>query len=171
MGDDEIVAIVDENNTVVDTTTRKRMRSLRLIHRATYVYVFNTPGLLYLQKRTRTKDMYPGYFDAAAGGVVLAGESYEVSAEREAGEELGIYATALERRFDFYYEDTLNRIWGSVFTCRYDGKFVHQPEEVESGFFVPVEEVLSESYKPVTPDTLEALRQLVASDPVIARSL
>ena len=170
MADDEIVAIVDENNTVIDATTRKQMRDLGLIHRATYVFVFNPAGLLYLQKRTRSKDMYPGYFDAAAGGVVLDGESYALSAEREAGEELGIYDTLLEHRFDFFYEDSLNRIWGSVFTCQYDGRFVHQPEEVESGFFVSVKEVLAVRYKPVTPDTFEALRQLVAKDPLIGQS-
>ena len=170
MADDEIVAVVDENNTVIDATTRKQMRDLGLIHRATYVFVFNTAGLLYLQKRTLSKDMYPGYFDAAAGGVVLVGESYAASAEREAGEELGIYDTLLEHRFEFFYEDSLNRIWGSVFTCRYDGRFVHQLEEVDSGFFVSVKEVLAARYKPVSPDTLKALRKLVAKDPFIGQS-
>lgn len=170
MADDEIVTIVDENNSVVDTTTRQHMRSRRLIHRATYVFVFNSAGLLYLQKRTSSKDMYPGYFDAAAGGVVLAGESYVISAEREAGEELGIYETLLDHRFDFFYEDSLNRVWGAVFSCRYDGKFVHQPEEVESGFFVSVEEVLAQRYQPITPDTLEALRLLVTKDSLIGKS-
>ena len=164
MADDEIVAIVDKNNHVIDATTRKQMRNLRLIHRATYVYVFNSAGLLYLQKRTPTKDLYPGYFDAAAGGVVLADESYQLSAEREAGEELGIVDTLLTHCFDFYFEDPQNRLWGAVFTCVYDGEFVHQPEEVESGLFVCVDEVLEGVHQPVTPDTLQALKQLIASD-------
>ena len=170
MADDEIVEIVDRHNSVIDATTRRRMRELGLIHRATYVYVFNRAGLLYLQKRTPIKDMYPGYYDAAAGGVVLSGESYEVSAERETGEELGIYDTELTHRFEFFYEDSCNRVWGSVFTCQYDGEFVHQPEEVEGGFFVPVEDVLNGKHQPVTPDTLEALRQLIAGDPFTPRS-
>ena len=168
MADDEIVAIVDENNTVIDATTRRRMRELRLIHRATYVYVFNSSGALYVQKRTASKDMYPSYYDAAAGGVVLSQESYQVSAEREAGEELGIYATELRHRFDFFYEDRSNRIWGAVFTCQYDGEIVHQPEEVESGLFVPVDDVFAGKYQPLTPDTMHALGLLIASDPLIA---
>ena len=84
------------------------------------------------------------------------------SAEREAGEELGIYNTELKQRFEFYYEDPSNRIWGAVFTCRYDGEFIHQPEEVESGFFVSVDDVLAQIHQPVTPDTMEALRQLLS---------
>ena len=164
MADDEIVAIVDEHNNIVDETPRHRMRHLRLIHRATYIFVFNAEGLVYLQKRTTSKDMYPGFYDAAAGGVVLSGESYEESALREVAEELGVTNTALHACFDFYYEDTDNRVWGSVFTCQYDGKFVHQPEEVDSGLFVSVHDLLIGKYYPVTPDTLEALRRLVAHD-------
>ena len=162
MADDEIVVIVDENNQVTGSTTRKRMRAERLIHRATYIFVFSSSGQLYVQKRTDTKDMAPGYYDAAAGGVVLSGESYELSAEREAAEELGIRDTPLERCFDFYYEDERNRIWGCVFTCRYDGEFVWQPEEVEYGYFVDVDEVLNGSISPLTTDTLEALEILKA---------
>ena len=104
--------------------------------------------------------MYPSYFDAAAGGVVLANEGYQLSAEREAAEELGIRNIPLTRCFDFYYEDADNRAWGCVFTCRYDGEFVLQAEEVESGRFVSVDEVLSGRISPITPDTLEALAEL-----------
>lgn len=169
MADEEIVAIVDEHNNQIGSTTRRCMRKLGLIHRATYVFVFNRAGLVYLQKRTSIKDMYPGYYDAAAGGVVLDGESYEESAQREAAEELGIVNTPLTPCFDFYYEDTDNRVWGSVFTCQYDGKFSHQPEEVESGFFVSVHDILNGKYHAVTPDTLEALRQLVPRDAPVSR--
>ena len=83
---DEIVTIVDENNRPVGTAPRRRMRAERLIHRATYILVFDPRGRLLIQKRTPDKDIYPGYFDAAAGGVVLAGETYEESAAREAKE-------------------------------------------------------------------------------------
>ncbi|NIR17298.1 MAG: NUDIX domain-containing protein, partial [Desulfobacterales bacterium] len=72
----------------------------RLPHRATYILVFNSGGELYVQKRTQTKDVFPGYYDVAAGGVVLAGESYEEGAVRELLEELGIRGTPLEELFD-----------------------------------------------------------------------
>ena len=56
--------------------TSPRDAGLALPHRSTYVLVFNSQGDLYVQKRTLTKDVFPGYFDVAAGGVVLAGETY-----------------------------------------------------------------------------------------------
>jgi isopentenyldiphosphate isomerase len=80
---DEIVAIVDEQNHVVGVAPRREMRAKRLPHRSTYILVFNAKDDLYVQKRTMTKDVFPGYYDIAAGGVVLAGESYEQGAERE----------------------------------------------------------------------------------------
>ena len=56
---EEIVAIVDENNTVVGSAPRKEMRAKALPHRATYVLVFNSRGQLYVQKRTLTKMSFP----------------------------------------------------------------------------------------------------------------
>jgi len=47
--EDEIVTIVDESNNVVGALPRKKMRANRLVHRATYVIVFNPREELYLQ--------------------------------------------------------------------------------------------------------------------------
>jgi isopentenyldiphosphate isomerase len=99
---DEIVVIVDEHNNVVGAAPRRQMRAQRLPHRSTYILVFNAQGALYVQKRTMTKDVFPGYYDPAAGGVVLAGESYEASAQRELYEEMGIRDVPLTPLFTFY---------------------------------------------------------------------
>ena len=57
---DEIVALVDEHNRVIGAVPRREMRAKRLPHRSTYIFVFNTQGYLYVQKRTMTKDVFPG---------------------------------------------------------------------------------------------------------------
>ena len=102
---DEIVPIVDRDDNIVDEVPRHVMRSRSLRHRVTYIFVFDTSGRLFVQKRTPTKDLYPGYYDLAAGGVVCVGESYEDSAAREAREELGIIDVPLQSRFKFYFAD------------------------------------------------------------------
>ncbi len=86
----EIVQIVDRDNRITGEAPRAQMRAAGLIHRACYILVFDARERLFIQKRTETKDIYPGYWDVAAGGVVLAGESYEESAARELEEELGV---------------------------------------------------------------------------------
>ena len=158
--EDELVAIVDERNRVVGALGRREMRAGNLPHRATYILVFNSRGELYVQKRTQSKDVFPGYYDVAAGGVILAEESYEEGAVRELEEELGIRDVPLTRLFDFSYKDESVKIWGAAFSCLYDGEVLLQQEEVESGAFLVVDEVfrLAET-EPFTPDGLYVLRR------------
>lgn len=157
----ERVIIVDENNVEAGIAPRHEMRARRLPHRATYIFVFDARGRLLVQKRTDSKDMYPGFYDLAAGGVVAAGESYAKSALREAAEELGIRDTPLAECFEFYYEDDKNRCFGRVYTCTHEGPFSLQPEEVVSAEFRDLSEILAGRIEPVTPDTLEALHRLL----------
>ena len=163
MNKEEIVTIVDEKNNVVGSAPRSRMRADGMPHRATYILVFNSAGRLFVQKRTTIKDIYPGYSDVATGGVVLTGESYQTAALRELGEELGIYGVPLKVHFDFYHELAGNRVWGRVYTCVHDGRMKLQKEEVESGAFYSIKEILEHSRnQPYTPDGLYVLRRYLA---------
>ena len=154
---EELVAIVDARNVVCGREKRRRMRSERLRHRATYLFVFNPSGQLLLQRRTEEKDIYPGYWDAAAGGVVSYGETYDVSARRELAEELGIEVAVLGKHFDFYFEDDTNRCFGRAFTLVHEGPLKLQPEEVSEVRFVDVDALGTDPYQRVTPDSLQAL--------------
>ena len=157
---DEIVTIVNEQNIVVGTAPRREMRTENLPHRSTYILVFNSQGALYVQKRTLTKDVFPGYYDPAAGGVVLAGESYEAGAVRELEEEMGIRGVPLTWLFDFYFTDERTRVWGGAFSCVYDGTVVPQEEEVEHVMVMTIEDILRRAEtEPFTPDGLYVLRR------------
>lgn len=157
---DEIVALVDEDNNVVGAVPRREMRAKRLLHRSTYIMVFHPQGSLYVQKRTMTKDVFPGYYDPVAGGVVLAGESYEESAARELEEEMGIRNVPLSRLFDFYFEDERTRVWGGAFSCMYDGALVLQKEEVEYVELMTINDIFRRSItEQFTPDGLYVVRR------------
>lgn len=159
---DEIIAIVDENNRITGQAPRREMRRHRLIHRATYILVTNRHGQIFVQKRTPTKDIYPGFYDIAAGGVVLAGETYEESAQRELTEELGITGE-MEFLFDTYFADEGNKVWGRVFRCHHEGPFVLQETEVESGEFMAPEAILASTDADFTPDGLAILARISAT--------
>lgn len=153
------MAIVDERNQITGSVTRREMRERKLLHRATYVFVFDSDNRLYVQHRTMTKDVYPGYYDLAAGGVVLTGEAYGESAVRELEEELGVSGVALAPWFEFFHEDEYCRVFGFAFGCRYDGPLKLQPEEVQSVDRMDVDEVLGgRSDRRFAPDSLHALR-------------
>lgn len=156
----EIILIVDEDNNVTGSAARHEMRSRCLPHRAAYILVFNSIGELFVQKRTMSKDIYPGYYDVAAGGVVLYGESYDESAGRELEEELGIRNAELAPHFTFFYNEGRNRVWGRVYSCTHDGELTLQAEEIESGFFALPQVVLALSeQEPFTPDGIYVLKR------------
>ena len=157
----ELVEIVDRNNNSIGAVTRHIMRQQNLPHRASYVLVFNRNGQLFIQKRTRTKDIYPGCWDLAAGGVVLAGESYLESAQRELREELGLTGARLTHLFDQYFEESGNQVWGRVFFCVSEGPFTLQREEIDHGRFIDLDEIEAlHQTEPVTPDGMALLRLL-----------
>lgn len=158
---EELVEIVDLDNQPIGAITRRIMREQGLIHRAAYILVFNDQGELFLQKRTPSKDIYPCYWDMAAGGVVLAGESYKVTARRELQEELGISAR-LRHLCDQYYEEPGNRVWGRIFTCTHNGPFTLQAAEIDAGRFIAPQLIAAlNEVEPVTPDGLALLPRLL----------
>jgi isopentenyldiphosphate isomerase len=134
---DELVDVVDDEDRVVGRRTRAEIRRDNLTHRSVYVLVFNGTGDLFVHRRTATKDVYPGYYDVAIGGVVGAGESYADAAARELREELGIGAGAPEPLFSIRYRDATTAVNGMVFRCVHHGPFVLQASEIVSGEFLP----------------------------------
>ncbi len=156
---DERVIIVDDDNHEVDILPRSIMRMDNLNYRATYILVLNDAGQVFIQRRTMTKDMYPGYLDPVAGGVVTEGEDYETSARREVREELGIDCDHLDPLFDFFYQDTANKVFGRAYACRHNGPFKLQAEEIAEGFFCDIDHATGRLDAPLTPDGLYVLNR------------
>jgi isopentenyldiphosphate isomerase len=165
---DELVDVLDDAGRPVATVTRREMRARRLPHRVVYLLVFDARGALFVHLRTATKDVYPGYWDVAIGGVLAAGESFPDGARRELAEELGIEAP-LETPFPFAYADADTAVRGMVYAVRHDGPFRLQPEEIVRGEFVGLRELEARVTRDrFCPDGLAALaeyRRRLASQP------
>jgi isopentenyldiphosphate isomerase len=155
----DLVDVVDEAGRTVGTATRREMRARRLPHRSVYVLVFNRRGELFVHLRTATKDVHPSHWDPAVGGVLLAGESFDEGARREAGEELGV-ALDLERLFPFRWTDPTNAVHGMVYRALHDGPFALQPEEIVRGEFLTLTAVAERATRdPFCPDGLAVLAE------------
>ena len=90
----DLVDIVDESGRVVGTVTRAEMRARNLRHRAVGVLVRTAGGDVVVHRRSDWKDVWPGYWDLAFGGVLQPGEDWIDGARRELAEEAGIEADA-----------------------------------------------------------------------------
>ncbi|EXF91545.1 NUDIX hydrolase [Pseudomonas fluorescens HK44] len=158
--DAEHIAWVDEQDNLLGSLVRSDLRERGLIGRGTYIMLFNSAGELCVHQRTFSKAIYPGFWDVAAGGMVLATETYAESAARELEEELGVSGVELTAHDHFFFEDTGNRLWCSAFSAVWDGPLILQPEEVLQARFIPIEQVMQEiTQKPYCPDSLAALKR------------
>jgi isopentenyldiphosphate isomerase len=135
----EIFDIVNERDEIIGHRPRFEVHRDGLKHRAVHVLVFNTRGEVFLQKRSMTKDTFPGAWDSSSSGHVDSGEEYDACAVRELREELGLVIDAPPRRLfkiDACHETEQEFVW--VYRVESDGPFTLHPEEIDcGGWFAP----------------------------------
>ena len=135
----EMFDVVDEDDNVIGQKTRKEVHNSNLLHRGVHILVFNSKEEVLLEKRSMSKDKYPGMWGDVAGHLD-AGESYEKAAERELKEEVGIEAKLefiMKYRKHYEYDQEIN----SLFRCFHEGPFKSDPEEVDEVRFFSMDEV------------------------------
>jgi isopentenyl-diphosphate delta-isomerase len=134
--------VVNERDEVVGRQLQRIVHAQGLWHRAVHVLVFDARGQVFLQKRSMLKDLSPGRWDSSCSGHVDSGEDYDLAAQRELGEEIGVtMAQPPERwfRLNACEQTGWEFVW--VYRLRHDGPFVLHPDEIETGDWFPVEEV------------------------------
>ena len=153
------MALYDDAGRPSGSAPRSRMRAENLRHAATGVVVRDPLGRVFVHRRTDTKDVYPGRYDFTAGGVLLAGESPDEAARREAEEELGV-SSPLVRIGEADYGDDHTTYHAFLYETVWDGPVRLQPEEVACGEWMTLEQVgamLDDPAVSVMPDTATLL--------------
>jgi 16S rRNA (adenine1518-N6/adenine1519-N6)-dimethyltransferase len=133
---DEMFPVVDEEDRLAGAAPRSKVHGDNLRHRAVHILIFRKNGDLFLQKRSRWKDRHPGTWDSSAAGHVNAGEDYDVAAQRELKEELGIEAP-LERVVKLPASENTGQEFIWLYRGRHDGELALDPGEIEAGRFFP----------------------------------
>jgi 16S rRNA (adenine1518-N6/adenine1519-N6)-dimethyltransferase len=138
---EEIFDIVNENDEVIGRLPRRAVHRDGHKHRAVHVLLFDARGRIFLQKRSMTKDTFPGAWDSSSAGHLASGEDYATGAARELGEELGWSAADPLRplfKIAACAETGQEFVW--VYQCEGEGPFTLQPDEIERGdWFTPAE--------------------------------
>jgi 8-oxo-dGTP pyrophosphatase MutT (NUDIX family) len=159
---EEWVDHVDTEDRVLGTVTRRQMRRDNLWHRTVMILCLDPLGRVYVHRRTPHKDVFPGLYDMFVGGVVGAGEAYDVAALREIGEELGIVGPTPQFLFKHRYEDQRSRSHIAVYSVTWGGPITHQPSEVDWGAYFELPEVARNTAKfAYVPDGWEVFQRFI----------
>lgn len=87
----ELVDLYDENRVPLGKTAeRNAPKGPGEYRTVVHVCVFDSRGRLLIQRRARSKFIFPDLWDVSVGGGVDAGETSRQGAEREFREELGV---------------------------------------------------------------------------------
>lgn len=153
---------MDDYDRVVATVTRAQLRAENLHHRGVSIAVVGSDGRLLVHRRALDKDVWPGMWDLAAGGVVAAGETYEDAARRELAEELAVLAENWELLGEGTFIDDKVSMIGRGFLVVHDGPFHFTDGEIAEVRWVDRDELdellATESF---VPDNLTLLLPLL----------
>jgi isopentenyldiphosphate isomerase len=171
---DEYLQIVDRDGNSVGTAPRRVCHgNPDLIHAVVHLHLFDRNGRLYLQKRAADKDRYPGRWDTSVGGHVAPGETPDQAIRREAREELGIDLDdqgegigvgRLGRLEPYIYGDEIEAEYVVPYRLVYSFVPHPNPEELEEGAFLEVEEIrrrLRDQPDQFTPHFRQAFEHLI----------
>ena len=138
----EMLPLVDVHGIVTGRACRSWCHGPeRPLHPVVHLNLLSRSGEIYLQKRSETKDLLPGYWDTAVGGHVTYGEQLEEALMREAGEELGLFDFNPLYLKTYVWESKSERELVNVFAAV--GHFRPEPDrdEVSEGRFWSFDEV------------------------------
>ncbi len=134
----EDVEEVDRAGNIIRVISRREMRATVARHRAVFIAVVSSRGELLVHRRALTKDIWPGWWDVAVGGVMAPGESADIAASRELQEELGLTGVSLQPLGTGGYEDKDVRLLSATYMYRHDGPFTFSDGEVIESAWVPL---------------------------------
>ena len=93
--EDELFETYDDQGQTLGMKRRREVHELGIWHRSVSIFLFDSEGNLYLQRRSSTKDVAPGIWDVSVAEHLIPGESFLDAATRGLAEELGLSAVGL----------------------------------------------------------------------------
>ena len=142
------VILVNEQDEPIGVMEKMLVHQQGLLHRAFSVFIFDERGRMLLQQRAAGKYHGAGLWTNACCSHPFPGEGIEDAAARRLKEELG-FATSLQKIFTFtYYAQVENGLieheFDHVFTGRYQGRIIMNPEEVSDHRYLEMAELIRE---------------------------
>jgi isopentenyldiphosphate isomerase/intracellular septation protein A len=138
----EWVPLVDEKGMLIGKATRAEVhRGPGKLHPVIHLHIINSKGEIYLQKRAKNKDTFPGRWDTSVGGHVDLGETIEQALLRETVEELNITGIHPIPMVQYKWETEIESELVFSFRAIYNATPVFNKLEIEDGRFWNINEI------------------------------
>jgi isopentenyl-diphosphate delta-isomerase len=142
------VILVNENDEQIGVMEKIAAHEKALLHRAFSIFIFNSDGLMLLQKRAASKYHSPGLWTNACCSHPMPGEATDIAAIRRLYEELG-FITPIKKAFHFTYQAPFDNglteyEFDHVFVGAYDGEVQPDPHEVDTCRYVHPDDIEKE---------------------------
>ncbi len=138
---EEMVDVVDNNDVVIGSAPRKGIHKTDKMHRSVHIFLINSSGRIWLEKRAANTDTFPKYYNSSAAGHVSLGESYEEGAIREIEEELGIKNANIEKMHKLKASNETSNEFVTFFIVKSDEKPKINKEATDALNSYSVEEI------------------------------
>lgn len=138
----ELFDIVNEKDQVVGRAKREEVhRNKKLIHRSIGVIIFNKKNEIFLQQRSKNKDLDPLKWTISCSGHVLSGDTYKTTAHRELKEELGLDLKIIQIA-KYLSRDPSETEMVCLYRGYSEGPFILNRNEIKNGRFFSLYELM-----------------------------
>ena len=142
---EEFLVKVNSKDKIIGKVSRKiAHQNNKIIHKAVGLVVFDKKGRMLMQKRSKTKDLYPGIWTVSVSGHVGVGEKEEKAILREAKEEIGLQLN--QKDIKFLSKDLIKSVKETElmvhFYVIYEGPFKFNKQEIEKLAWFSSKEIL-----------------------------
>ncbi len=161
---EEYFDIVNENNEIIGQELRRIVHRTGLWHRGVHVFLFTPDRRLLIQKRSQTRDTFPGTLDCSVSEHLKPGESYLAAAGRGLREELGVEGIPLTRlvQFKMQYGRPNDNEFSEVYEGVWDDSPIdidsHEVDEIEFHTIPELEEIMARGDPPIAPWFIQLIR-------------
>jgi len=163
---DELIDIVDEDDTIVGKSLKHEAHKNKLLHRSAIFFIFDKKGRIFVNQRSDSKHFFPGYWSICFGGHIGSGETYEEAAIRECKEETGIEGEPFYMGY-FKHRHSTESENQKVFGFVTDKEPDLDPKELQGGRFMTIQEMKEilkkKDFLPETKDHLRILEEYLKS--------
>lgn len=166
----EFLVIVDKMDNVIGEEEKEKCHhGSGILHRAFLVMAFNKKNELMLAKRSKTKKLWPHFWDGTVASHIYMGESYESCAKQRLLYEIGTNCKKIEFLFKFLYKTNYinigseNEICSVYYTKNFNEKdiFINK-NEISEFKFSDIQKLKSDTkiyYQNYTPWFLIAFKK------------